>query len=135
MDIIESFDSKQTHIAQGEALAVLFFLYHERNAIRGSSIIHFIDNLGVLSAYCKGSSTLYDIAHIVSAALILEAGLNLRSWKEHVDSGANLADGGTKNFFEDTNSLNVQMTELPLPPWPRDLRRANLDFWLSFLPG
>ena len=50
VEILGSFEDKQTYIAHSEAFAILFLLWHE------AAVLHFIDSLGKLSAFCKGIS-------------------------------------------------------------------------------
>ena len=131
-DTLGSFGEKATYIAHGEAMACLFYLWHMKNQLRNKSVIHFVDNLGVLSALCKGSSAVFDVGHIVSATLMTEAALGMRSWKEHVDSKANLADCGTKEVDDYVTAMGINWETLELPPWPKDLRSASSDEWLRW---
>ena len=100
--------------------------------MNNASIIHFIDNLGVFSAFCKGGSSVQYISCIIAAAQSLEASLGIRSWKEHVDSKANLADCGTKDVFDHVSTMGATWETLQLPPWPQDVRTASCDEWLSW---
>jgi len=131
-EMLGSFEDRATYIAHGEAMACLFSLWHMAKWFRQVSVIHFIDNLGVLSAMCRGSSTVCDISHIVASALSMEAALQMKSWKEHVDSKANLADCGTKDVTDYVSALGISWENLCLPPWPRDLRSASSDDWLRW---
>ena len=56
----------------------------------------------------------------------------MKSWKEHVDSKANLADCGTKDVTDYVSALGISWETLCLPPWPRDLRSASSDEWLRW---
>ena len=67
--IIRSFSSKATYMSHGEAFALLFCFLEEELILRGKSIMWFLDNLGVLSSLCKGSSTVADFGCIVYAVL------------------------------------------------------------------
>ena len=131
--LLQSFDMKSTYIAHGEALAILFAWFHVRNLVRGRQILHFIDNLGILSAYLKGSSTISDISHLVGAGITMEVSAALRVWREHVDSHANLADAGTRGAFQDYVALKIPCRQYALPPWPESVRHATLDDWLCLL--
>ena len=131
-DILQSFQDRSTYIAHGEAMACLFCLYHMRKWLRGQSVVHFIDNLGVLSAFCRGSSKVCDIAHIVTATLTLETTLQMKSWKEHVDSQANLADCGTKDTFDHVQALGIPWENLEMPPWPSKVATASAAEWLQW---
>ena len=126
-EMLSSFEDRATYIAHGEAMACLFSLWHMAKWFRQVS-----DNLGVLSAMCRGSSTVCDISHIVASALSMEAALRMKSWKEHVDSRANLADCGTKDVTDYVSALGISWETLSLPPWPRDLRTASSNEWLRW---
>ncbi len=131
-EMLDSFENRATYIAQGEAMACLFCMWHMREWLHDVSVIHFIDNLGVLSAMCSGSSNVCDISHIVSATLAIEAALGMRSWKEHVDSKANLADCGTKDVADYVTALNIDWEILAVPPWPADVAQAPSSAWISW---
>lgn len=130
--MMDSFDSKTTYIAHGEAMACLFCMWHMRSWLPNVSVIHFIDNLGVLSALCSGSSNVCDISHIVSATLAIEAALGMKSWKEHVDSKANLADCGTKDVSDYVTALGISWEHLQVPPWPHNVRQASSAEWIRW---
>ena len=132
MRMMASFDSRLTYIAHGEAMACLFCLYHLRKQLTGASVIHFIDNLGVLSAMCSGNSTVADISRIISATLAIEAALGVKSWKEHVDSKANLADCGTKDVTDYVSALGLIWETLSVPPWPSNVQTASSHDWLAW---
>jgi len=93
----------------------------------------FIDNLGVLSCLCNGSSTVADISCIVHATLLAVAGLRSAVWWEHVDSKANLADGGTRGSARFAEALGIPLTARAVPPWPLSPLAASPDAWLQWL--
>jgi hypothetical protein len=86
--------------------------------------------MGVLACYTKGSSVVADISCIVHAMLLSSARLRLKSWFEHVDSKANLADGGTRG--QDW-ALDTYLPKLNVPPWPANTSKASPDTWLNWL--
>jgi hypothetical protein len=131
-ETLQSFADRSTYIAHGEAMACLFCLYHMRSWLKGRSVVHFIDNLGVLSAFCRGSSKVGDIAQIVAATLTLETTLGMKSWKEHVDSQANLADCGTKDTFDHVKAMGLLWEDLEIPPWPVKVSSASAAEWLQW---
>jgi hypothetical protein len=128
--ILDSMAPKQTYISHGEAFAPLFCVYHVGSLIKDRSIIWMIDNMGVLACYTKGSSVVADISCIVHAMLLSSARLRLKSWFEHVDSKANLADGGTRGQHW---ALGTYLPELNVPPWPANTSKASPDTWLNWL--
>ena len=127
--VLDSMDAKKTYISHGEAFAPLFALTHIGPKLRNRSVLWFIDNLGVLSCYCKGSSATADIACIVHASLLMMAALKIRSWYEHVDSKANLSDGGTRG---QSKAGSVVLRSLSLPQWPKHTAAAEPAVWLNW---
>ena len=128
--ILDSMLPKQTYISHGEAFAPLFCLYHAGSLIKQRSVLWFIDNMGVLACYTSGSSVVADISRIVHAMLLCSARLKLKSWFEHVDSKANLADGGTRGQQWASGTF---LQNLPIPPWPTDTCKAPPEVWLKWL--
>jgi hypothetical protein len=131
--IFQSFEDRQTFIAHGEAFAPLLALYSEGQFLQNRSILWFIDNLGILSCYCRGSSLVADVGCIIHASLMLQAKLRTVSWYEHVDSKANVADGGSRDSSELTDRLGIPLTPKQLPPWPANVLTAPADVWLKWL--
>ena len=130
--LLDSMQHKQTYIAHGEAFAPLFALFHEGDFLKGKSVMWFIDNLGVLSCFCKGSSVVADVGCIVHAVLLHQAALKVQAWYEHVDSKANIADGGTRFSTEITDALGISLKQLSLPPWPANTLTAPPSEWISW---
>jgi hypothetical protein len=129
-EILDSMAPKQTYISHGESFAPLFCIYHMGYVLKNRSIIWFIDNMGVLACYTKGSSIVADISCIIHAMLLSAARLKLKSWFEHVDSKANLADGGTRG---QQWAASIFLEELPVPPWPVNTSNALPEVWLKWL--
>jgi len=132
-NMLLSMQTKKTFIAHGEALAILWAIFHESKHLSNSSIVWFVDNLGVLSCLCKGSSTVADISCIIHAILLSIAACRAMTWWEHVDSAANAADGGTRMSSEVSDALGILLRDLPLPPWPPNTLEASADVWLKWL--
>jgi len=131
-DVFSSLSARETFIAQGEAFAPLLALFHESRALADSSAIWWIDNMGILSCFCKGSSVVGDVSCIIHAAVLRMASIRMRSWYEHVDSHANVADGGTRFSTTITDLLGIPMRDVSLPPWPKDTLHAPPSEWLSW---
>ena len=131
--IVHSFADRHTYIAHGEAFAPLLALYHESEALRGHSVSWFLDNLGVLSAFCTGSSTVADFGCLIHACLLRFAALQIAAWFEHVDSAANAADGGTRGSSLVAEQLGIALKPCSLPPWPRDVMQASASEWLALM--
>ena len=129
---LDSMSDKDTYIAHGEAFAPLLAIYHEHHILAGSSTLWFLDNLGVLSCYSKGSSVVADVGCVVHAALLSMAKHRIYSWYEHVDSKANIADGGTRNCSAITDALGIILERKCMPPWPSDTLLAEPSCWLRW---
>ena len=106
----------------------MFALAHIGPKLRSKSVLWFIDNLGVLSCYCKGASATADIACVVHASLLMMAALRVRSWYEHVDSKANASDGGTRG---QTKAGSIVLRDLLLPQWPKHAASTEPAVWLT----
>ena len=65
--IIDDFEFRKQCIQLGEAFAPLLDLWSEREVLGGSSVMFFIENLALLSALCRGSSTVADFGRLVHA--------------------------------------------------------------------
>ena len=131
--ILDSFQDRETYIAQGEALAPLLAMCREPSAFRNASAVMFIDNMGVLASLCKGSSVVADFGCVVHALLLGAAKLRTRPWFEHVDSKANPADGGTRDSFESSRQLGIHLQEVQVPQWPASTVNATAEEWLAWI--
>jgi hypothetical protein len=131
--ILASMAERRTYIAHGEALAMLLALFHEPDVFRDSSVLWLLDNLGVLSCLCKGSSTVADFGCIVHTILLRLAGLDAMAFFDHVASADNVSDGGSRGCSILAEALGVQLIEKPLPPWPSNTVLAEPTEWLTYL--
>ena len=136
-EVIRSFQHRDTYIAQGEAFGPLLAVYFHRHILEKSHTIFFVDNLGVLSALITGHARVADFGTIVHAFHLSMACLKSTCWFEHVESGANPSDGGSRigASCPTARKLNVSLMQREFPPWPRDALRAGPTEWLSFLHG
>ena len=132
-----SLDPHLQYIAVGEAFAPLLCLFHVGELLRGESVVFYLDNLSLLSALCKGSCTVVDFGSVVHAIQLYMASFGLLTWYEHVDSEANVADGGSRKGVEDplARSMGIVLRTATLPPWPADVRAASAQVWLAMLSG
>ena len=115
--IIKSFNARATYIAIGEAFAILFAIVREEALLDHASVIFFMDNLCVLAALCKGSSTVEDFGCLVHVILLRLARLQTKAWFEYVDSKANIAEGGSRVGVDcpDAARLNIPLSNTVLP--------------------
>lgn len=131
-EVLLAMREKQTYIAHGEALAVVFCFTAEAARLRGTSILGMIDNIGVLSALCKGSSSTPDISCIIHAALLMMAALRITGWFEYVPSKANVADGGTRDRTQEAQDLGFAFKEAAAWDWPLHTESAGPKVWLKW---
>ena len=102
--------------------------------LRGRSVVHYIDNLGVVGAFSKGASSIGDFDPIVHAVTLASVALNIKTWYEHVDSNANCADGGSREGVSDPVAarLGIELRWAEDPGWPVDLRALSSERWCEF---
>ena len=129
MAILDSMEDKETYIAHGEAFAPLLCLHWLGERLRGSNILWFLDNLGIVSCLCKGSSTVADVGCIIHAFFLKSAALGIQAWYEHVDSKANISDGGTRG---DAMVLGMPFIQYPMPQWPKHTLQAGPATWFKW---
>ena len=136
-EILSGFAQRTQYIALGEAFAPLLALWHERVLLTHASLVIFIDNLALLPALCKGSSTVALFGCIVHAIHLALASVGCRTWFEHVDSKANFADGGSRlgHNCPEAKSLGICLRQVPLPPWPKKPVAVGPEEWLSWFNG
>ena len=105
------------------------------NAVSGTFC--FIENLALLSALRKGSGTVADFGCLVHSLHLQLAGLQCRAWYEHVDSNANVADGGSRvgPSCPEAKRLGIDLIKVPLPHWPKRPLDAGPEHWLGSMGG
>jgi len=131
--VLAGFVAKRTYMAHGEALVCLLALYHERLLFKGASVLWLVDNLGVLSCFCKGSSSIADFGCLIHSILLATAGLDCLTWFDHVQSKDNVSDGGSRGCRLLAEQLGFVLKDVGMPPWPEVPLEATPKEWLSFL--
>ena len=132
-ELVASFAPRATYIAHGEAFAPLFALIEEQDILRDTSLLMFLDNFGVISCLCKGSSVVHDFGCIIHAIHLGLATLGVSAWFEHVDTHANAADGGSRGSSAVAQALGITLLNKPSPLWPKDTLAAGPSEWMSWL--
>ena len=94
-----------------------------------------VDNMGVVCGLVSGSSSTVDFGAILTAVHLAMAARGCALWTEHVDSGANVADGGTRAGADcpPARALAIDLPTVEVPPWPRCVRSATANDWLAWL--
>ena len=124
---------RRQFIAFGEAVVLLTAIHNHPEVFAHASIVWFIDNLSVLSALTNGASSVADFSCLIHAILLRLASLQCTVWWEYVNSRANAADGGTKNFTDVARTLGFQLSLCQFPPWPQSTLEAPPEEWLKLL--
>ena len=93
--------------------------------MRGAPLPWFIDNLGILSALCKGSSTVSDIGCITHAVLFASAAHSCSPWWEHVESAYNASDGGARSCTLVAKAIGINLEWASTWSGPRDCLSAT----------
>ena len=101
--------------------------------LRHAVLVWFIDNLGVVSALCKGPSVVYDLGCVIHVLRMMCATRKLATWWGHVDSRATVADMGMRNDVAFYASVGIAMRPAPLPEWPSSGFDQPASYWLSWL--
>ena len=134
--ILESFGPKGTYIAEGEAFAPLLCLHHHATQLSHAHLLLFIDNMGVLSGFIKGSSSIADFGAILSAFHLRTTQLQSSAWFEHVQSKSNIADGGSRvgAACPIAGSFGISLDNFDFPQsWPTNVFDVHPSRWLSLL--
>ena len=134
-EVLDSFDARATYIAMGEALAPLVMLYSCPDRFRQRRVLLNVDNMGVVCGLVSGSSSTVDFGAILTAVHLALASRGCALWTEHVDSGANVADGGTREGARCpmAKALGIALPTVAVPPWPKCVRAASANEWLEWL--
>ena len=92
--------------------------------------------MGVLSGLIKGSSKLADFGAILTSFHLKLASLRSSAWFEHVESKANLSDGGSRVGIDcpEARAAGIPLTFRDFPDeWPRNVLTAPPEVWLHAL--
>ena len=133
--VIDSFSEKQTYIAEGEALAV-FMAVAAVDWLRNGFVVFHVDNLGVVSGMCTGTSSSVDFGGTLVAIHLACAHRCLAPWTEHVDMYANPADGWSREGISDplASELGYAMKLVEFPEkWPCSVSLASCEQWRHLL--
>ena len=86
--------------------------------LKESHAIHFVDNVSVLSCLVMGSSRITDLSVSGYVACGAMATHRLSVWFEHVESYANVADGGSRAGDTDpvAGQMGIHLTQIE---WPK----------------
>ena len=89
---LRRFAVRKQYIGQLETLAAAAAYFTLGHILVDRHVIHFIDNVGALSALGKGYTTDIDSARLSHAFHLLNARLRVSVWFNYVASGANISD-------------------------------------------
>ena len=95
--VMDLLPEQDTYIAYGEAFAPLLCLLQCAEVFKDSSVLMFIDNMGVLCSLVLGHSRAVDLSLPVYATILHVAQIRAKVWFEYVDSCANVADGPSRD--------------------------------------
>ena len=111
----------------------LVMLYACPDHFQQQRVLLNVDNMGVVCGLVSGSSSTEDFGAILTAFHLAMAARGSALWIEHVDSGANVADGGTRMGAgcPVARALGVDLPTVEVPPWPKSVRSATADEWFA----
>jgi hypothetical protein len=96
---------KESYMGQLELLAAPFAFSTWQDRVKNRSIILFIDNDSAAASLVKGYSPKIDSGAIVGEFWLLVAQLRAHVYIDRVESKSNIADGPSRNQFDEVKSL------------------------------
>ena len=103
--IVSQWLQKESYMGQLELLAAPFAFSTWRDRIQNRSVILFIDNDSAAASLVRGYSPKVDSGAIVGEFWLLVAQLRARVYIDRVESKSNIADGPSRNQFDEVESL------------------------------
>jgi len=108
-EVLNELPCQETYIAYGEAFAPLLAFMQHTNKLCDSSVVAFIDNMGVLCSLVVGHSKVVDLSVPIYPTVLLLAQMRAKVWWEYVDSNANIADGPSRDGVLDPVCRNLKI--------------------------
>ena len=108
--IVSRWLHKESYMGQLELLAAPFAFSTWRDQVRNRSIILFIDNDSAAASLVKGYSPKLDSGAIVGEFWLLAAKLKAHVYIDRVESKSNIADGPSRNLFDEVQALGGHWT-------------------------
>ena len=125
---------RKTQIAVGELFAAFFAFLWFPSVLAESSVVGYVDNMGVIHTVVNGASTAVDLGSISMALHRRTVHLKCRVWWEYVASASNISDGGSRIGVacEVSRAAGISLREVAFPSLPPlfPLVHPRLwDFW------
>ena len=108
--IVSRWLQKESYMGQLELLAAPFAFSTWQDRIQNRSLILFIDNDSAAASPVKGYSPKVDSGAIVGEFWLLAAQLRVHVYIDRVESKSNLADGPSRNQFDEIKGLGGSWT-------------------------
>ena len=124
-EVIASMEDRQQYIAHGEIMAPMLLYFLHGHHFSHSIILHFVDNMAALSCQVMGSSRIADLSAAAHITALCTARVQASIWWEHVESAANLADGGSRAGIAD-DAAKREGIPLRHRDWPHENGRYLL---------
>ena len=106
-----------------ELLGVLLAMATFMPWLQGKLWTAYLDNDGVLAALVNGAGGGPEVHMAIGHFWLLMAKMQVGFYGARVESKANLADGPTRDSFEDLGKLGAVFVEPLLPEWLQDMWR------------
>ena len=103
--------------------------------MQNADIVLWVDNFGVVSGLATGLCRSFALGSVLQAFQLALAKYRSSLWVEHMESDANLADGGSRvgTSCPFAKKLGVQLVEVDSTPWPSNVLTATAKEWLVWL--
>ena len=132
--IISMFNERKQQIHMGELLAPVCSVLQWGELIKDSSVIFYIDNMGVLCNLVNGSARQIDAGTVTFALHLQLATLRSSVWWEWVESESNCSDGGSRDGITCplAKELGIPLREIKFPDIPTHFMRMSPLEWAKF---
>ena len=121
LELLEFHKARDTYIGQLEAIAAVAPLFSlHRTWFEDRSVMHYIDNQGVLYSLINGRSNDADINRLVFIARLMLQKLRCDTWFDYVPSASNFADLPTRldgDAFRRLSRVGRRIPMLLPPRW------------------
>lgn len=130
---------KKTYIGQGEIMYAVAPYTSAPDVLRDCKVLHFVDNVGALTALIKGYARAMDAGLIVNSFHAMAAGMGVDTYFEYVRSKANVGDFPSRSergllrkalVEAGLGWMTVEWIECVLPTFG-DWKSAAPEYWLA----
>ena len=133
--VFDVIKDRASQIAVGEIMAVVALMKELGHLLANTSLMLFVDNIGVIYILVNGASKHEDLGPLAFAHHIALNRWAIRPWVEHIASWSNIADGGSREGVTDTMAAecNIYLRSGSLPPLPNGFPFVSIKQWQEWM--